>query len=153
MASKPHFEFQFLAHDRLVLVMPAKHPLARRQKVSVNDLYRYPLVLREVGSGLRHCLEESLERNGLSISGLNVKLELGSNEAIKDAVRRGIGVAVLSIYTVRRKINNGVRTATIEDLNCDRDIYVVRDRRRVLPAPGRTFLTYLEAHPPPASIS
>src|SRR6266849_10976629 len=85
---KAHLEFRYLASDRMVLVVPPDHALSKRKKVSVKQLPRYPLVLREVGSGLRHCFEKSLEKAGLSLSDLQVALELGSNEAIKEAVRR-----------------------------------------------------------------
>src|SRR5437763_12140291 len=51
----PHLEFRYLASDQMVLVVPPGHVLGRRKKVSVKQLARHPLVLREVGSGLRHC--------------------------------------------------------------------------------------------------
>ena len=118
--------------------------------MSVKQLCGHPLILREVGSGLRHCFEESLERAGISPSELRVALELGSNEAIKRAVLRGVGVAVLSIYAVQEELRAGRLIALkVGDLHCDREMYVVRDRRRVLPPPARIFLAFLETHPVP----
>jgi DNA-binding transcriptional LysR family regulator len=90
---KPHLEYRFLASDRMLLVVPPGHALGKRKKVTLRQLVSYPLVLRESGSGLRHCFEKSLERAGRSLSELRVVLELGSNEAIKEAVLRGVGVA------------------------------------------------------------
>ena len=103
-AEKPHLEFRFLASDRMVLVVPPDHALSGRKKVTVKQLLAYPLVLRESGSGLRHCFEKSLERAGRSLGELRVALELGSNEAIKEAVLRGIGVAILSTYAVQKEL-------------------------------------------------
>src|SRR5262249_18182343 len=94
--------FRYLASDRIVLVVPPGHALSRRKKVSVKQLAGHALVLREVGSGLRHCFEKSLERAGRSLADLRVALELGSNEAIKEAVLRGMGVAVLSTCAVEK---------------------------------------------------
>ena len=51
----PHLDFRYLASDKMVLVVPPGHALSRRKKLSVKQLPRHPLVLREVGSGLRHC--------------------------------------------------------------------------------------------------
>jgi DNA-binding transcriptional LysR family regulator len=114
----------------------------------VKQLARYPLVVREVGSGLRHCFEKSLDKAGLSLSDLRVALELGSNEAIKEAVLRGVGVAVLSTYAVQKELRVGqLHALVVSDLHCDRDMYVVLDRRRVLPFPARVFLLFLETHP------
>ncbi len=144
----PDLEFRYLASDRMVLVVPPGHALSKRKKLSVRQLARHPLVLREVGSGLRHCFEKSLDRAGLSLSDLRVALELGSNEAIKEAVLRGVGVAILSAYAVQKELRAGqLHALAVSDLHCDRDMYVVQDRKRVLPLPARLFLLLLETHP------
>ena len=132
----------------MVLIVPPRHALFRRKRITVKQLSRYPLVLREVGSGLRHCFEKSLDRSGLSLADFRVALELGSNEAIKEAVLRGAGIAILSTYAVQKEIRAGeLHTVQVSDLKCDRDMYVVQDRRRVLPLPARQFLTFLETNP------
>jgi len=151
---KPYLEFRHLASDRMVLVAPPGHPLIRKKKVTADQLSAHPLVLREAGSGLRHCFEDALERVGRSLAELRVTLELGSNEAIKEAVQRGVGVAVLSVYAVHREVEAGRLVAIpMKDIHCDRDMYVVQDRRCVLPLPARLFLTYLATNPLPALTS
>ena len=143
-----HLEFRYFASDRMLLVFPPGHALSRRKKVSVKQLPRYPLVLREVGSGLRHCFEKSLEKAGLSLADLRVALELGSNEAIKESVLRGVGVAILSTYAVQKELRAGqLHAVAVSDLHCDRDMYVVSDKRRVLSLSARQFLIFLETHP------
>jgi LysR family transcriptional regulator, low CO2-responsive transcriptional regulator len=147
-AEKPHLEYCFLASDRMVLVVPRHHALGGRKKVTMKQLVVYPLVVREPGSGLRHCFEKSLERAGRSLGELRIAAELGSNEAIKEAVLRGIGVAILSTYAVQKELRAGqLHALEVSDLQCDRDMFVVQDRRRVLPPPARLFLTFLETHP------
>src|SRR5207237_5656682 len=133
------------------LIVPPRHILSKRKKVSVKQLAGHPVVLREVGSGLRHCFEKSLERAGRSLANLRVVMELGSNEAIKEAVLRGVGVAVLSSYAVQKALRAGqLHALTVSDLHCDRDMFIVLDRRRVLPLPTRLFLLFLETNPLPA---
>ena len=108
------------------------------------------MILREAGSGLRHCFEKSLDRAGRSMAELRVALELGSNEAIKEAVHRGVGVAVLSILAVQKEIRSGTLHAlAVKDIHCDREMFVVQDRRRVPPLPARLFLNFLDANPVP----
>jgi DNA-binding transcriptional LysR family regulator len=144
----PHLEYRYLASDRMVLVVPPGHPLSKRKKLSVRQLAQHPIVLREVGSGLRHCFEKSLDKAGLSVSDLRIALELGSNEAIKEAVIRGIGSAILSAYAVQKELRSGqLHALAVGGLHCDRDLYVVQDRRRVLPLPARLFLLFLETYP------
>jgi DNA-binding transcriptional LysR family regulator len=153
-SDKPQLEFRYLASDRMVLVVPSGHALARRKKVSVAQLSRYPLVLREAGSGLRHCLEKSLEKAGLSLRDLHVALELGSNEAIKEAVLQDVGIAILSTYAVQKELKTRrLRALQVDDLHCDRDMFIVLDKRRVLPLSARLFLLFLETHPVTAQRS
>ncbi len=147
---RPHFESRFLANDRMVLVVPPRHPLARRKTVTVSEMIRHPLLVREPGSGLRHYFEQALERAGYSLGDLQVALELGSNEAIKEAVLRGAGVAVLSAYAVQKEVKSRVlRALQVSDLHCDREMLIVWDRRRVLSPPARIFLNFVETHPIP----
>jgi DNA-binding transcriptional LysR family regulator len=147
---EPHLEFRHLATDRMVLVASAKHAWANRRQVSLKQLCGQPLILREIGSGLRHCLEKSLGRAGKSLRDLQVALELGSNEAIKEAVLRNVGVAVLSSYAVQKELQTAqLHALEVTGLHCDRDMYVVWDRRRVWSSPTRVFLSFLESKPIP----
>lgn len=150
-ADGPHLEFRFFAADRMVLVVPSGHALGKKKSVTVGQLAAHPLVLREAGSGLRHCFEKALDRAGRSLADLRVALELGSNEAIKEAVSRGVGVAILSVLAVQKEIKSGTLHAVrLKDIHCDREMFVVQDRRRVPPLPARLFIDFLEAHPLPA---
>jgi DNA-binding transcriptional LysR family regulator len=145
-ADSPHLEFRYLTSDRIVMVAPRGHPLARRKKVPVQQLADFPLILREAGSGLRHGFEKALERSGRSLADLDVALELGSNEAIKEAVLRGLGIAVLSTFAVQKEIKAGqLRALEVSGLDCRRDLFIVLDVRRVLPPTARMFLYFLES--------
>jgi DNA-binding transcriptional LysR family regulator len=149
-ADDPNLEFRPFADDRMVLVVPPSHPLAGEKAVPADRLVTHPLILREAGSGLRHSFEKALVRAGLSSSDLRVALELGSNEAIQGAVLRGVGVAVLSTLAVRREVAAGRLVAlTIDGLCCDREMFVVTDRRRVLSTPARLFVNFVGAKPAP----
>src|SRR5262245_29596569 len=97
-----HLESRCFACDRLALVVPAGHAWARRKRVTLEQVCRQPLVLREVGSGSRWCLEQALSRAGKSLQDLQVALELGSNEGIKEAVLRGLGLAVLATQAAQK---------------------------------------------------
>lgn len=145
-----HLEFRHFADDWMVLVVPRKHIWGKRRKVSLKQLCQQPLVLREAGSGLRHCFEKELGRLGKSLRDLHIAVELGSNEAVKKAVMRRIGVAVLSIYAVQEELKAGkLHALKVTDLHCDREMFAVWDKRRGLSAPARTFRFFLETHPVP----
>jgi len=147
-ADNPHLEFRHFATDRMVLVVPPNHVWSRRRQVSLKQLCKQPLILREPGSGLRHCFEKQLGRADKTLRDLQIALELGSNEAIKEAVLRGVGVAILSSYAVQKELQAGqLHGLKVTDLHCDREMFVVWDRRRVLSAPAQIFRIFLESNP------
>src|SRR5262249_61752632 len=99
--------------------------------------------------GSRWCLEHALVGAGLSLADLHVALELGSNEAIKEAVLCGLGLAVLSSYAVEKEVQAGrLHALDVAGLPMERELFVVWDRRRALPIPARLFLQLLAPCPP-----
>ena len=148
----PHLEYRSFAKDDLALIVPAKHPWAGRRRVTLNQLMSQPVIVREVGSGSRSCLEQALVHAGRSLHELRVTLELGSNESIKEAVQRGLGAAVLSTRAVEKEIDAGkLHAVQIAGLPLSREMLVAWDRRRVLPIPAQLFLGLLELTPAKAS--
>lgn len=147
-AEKSALEFEAIGTDTIVLILGPEHPLAARGGVSLATIAGEPLIIREPGSGTRCALKKGLERAGWSLDAMNVTLELGSNAAIKDAVKRGLGVSFVSRSTVERELSSGeLRTAKVRGLVLARYLYAVRHRRRPLSPPASTFLHYLKAHP------
>jgi DNA-binding transcriptional LysR family regulator len=147
-------EYRLFATDRLTLVVPSRHRWASQAAVTVEELRAEPLVIREPGSGTRACLERAIAMRRLTLADFNISVELGSNEAIKDAVFRGLGVTVLSIRAVEGELAAGqFHEVTIEGLDLTRELYVVTDHRRALPAPARAFRHFLLTHTPHSSTS
>lgn len=148
-AEKPALETRPIGRDSLVLLVPSGHPWATRRTVSLDDLAREPLIIRESGSGSRLALEKGLERAGRSLAELDISLELGSNAAIKDAVKRGLGVAFLSRFCVEGELDsNGLRAVAVRGLRLTRDFHLVYHRRRPLSRAASIFLHFVESHPP-----
>ena len=88
---------------------------------------------RPTGAGIRVASVPGARAGtgGLTPASLNVVLELGSSEAITGAVLEGLGVAVLSARAVQKDVRAGrLHAVRIEGLTLERDLYVVRDRRR-----------------------
>lgn len=78
--------------QRVVAIVARDHPWAARRDVSLSEVAALPLVMRERGSTTRLLFEEALRAAGL---GANIRLELGTREAVKEAVALGIGGGVL----------------------------------------------------------
>jgi DNA-binding transcriptional LysR family regulator len=92
-------------NDRLILVVPRRHRWIKKGSIDIAELLQEPFVLREKGSATRDVFESYLKENkSISLSQLNVCGEMGSSEAIKEAVIAGLGVSVLSVHAVEREL-------------------------------------------------
>ena len=91
--------------DQLVVFASPQHPLARRREVTAADLASVNWILRERGSGTREVFETAIAGK---LADLNLFLELGHTEAIKEAVEAGLGISCLSRLAIARALQLGV---------------------------------------------
>lgn len=129
----------------LVVLAPANHPLVGRKKIPLARLTEEPFLLREPGSGTRKALERLFADHGLSI---RVRMELGSNEAIKQAIVGGLGVSVLSRHTLALDAPLGqLAILDVVGFPIERQWYVAYPAGKQLSIVARTFLDYLKQAP------
>lgn len=116
-----------LVKDRLVVAVPPRHALAAQKVVTMEELSREPFIIREHGSGTRAIFEEFLLQNfGAHLSGFNIICEMGSTEAVKEAILAGLGVSVLSAFAIRRELQQGLlATVDIADSVMERYFYLI----------------------------
>jgi LysR family transcriptional regulator, low CO2-responsive transcriptional regulator len=146
-SEKPSLVFRPIGSDSLVLVVAPDHRWAARKRIPLKALTGESLIIREPGSGSRCALEKGLERAFTSLAGLNITLELGSNAAIKDTVKRGLGVAFLSLLAVQREIDGAeLRAVKVSGLSLTRQFYLVYQRHRPLSPAAFAFVNFLESH-------
>jgi DNA-binding transcriptional LysR family regulator len=126
--------------DALVVIAPPEHPLAARRSVAPDALAAAPFILRERGSGTRTVAEAALRARGLAPP---VALTLGSTEAIKQAVRAGLGLSVLSRAAVEDQLAAGTLVALrVHGWDVRRALTLLRLRGR---APGPAARRFEEA--------
>ncbi|HTZ38940.1 MAG TPA: selenium metabolism-associated LysR family transcriptional regulator [Syntrophales bacterium] len=136
--------------DRLVLAVPAGSPWAKRRSVRIADIAEAPFVIREKGSGTRETFESCLREAGSAgLMHLNVVAELGSSEAVKEAVLAGLGVSVISAHAVRREIKAGLLAAlSIDECRIERSFYLIYRRQFDLMNHHKRFLEFIRAYRP-----
>jgi len=138
-----------VAHDELTLVVAPGHDFARAKKIKAEALLGQPLIVREPGSGSRRCVEEALSEAGVPAAELTISMEVNSNEAIRAAVERGVGVSFLSTRAIAREIQDErLIPITIEGVKAVRDLYVVTDPQRMPARVVRAFLDFLNEWEP-----
>ena len=122
----------------LVLIAPRAHPFAGRRRLKLADLVGEPLLAREAGSGTRAAAEEAFAEIGVAWP---PRMVLGSNEAIKHAVRAGLGLAVLSRHALAEDpASEGLAVLAVTGFPLRRQWYLVWRQDRVLSLPARTLI-------------
>ncbi len=125
----------------LVAIAPHNHPLAQEKNIPLQRLAEEPFIMREPGSGTRMAVEHFFEENRVT---LNVEMEIGSNEAIKQAIAGGLGVSVLSSHSLALEGTKGPLTILdVEGFPIQRYWYVVYPASKQLSVVAHTFLEYL----------
>ncbi|MEE9138138.1 MAG: selenium metabolism-associated LysR family transcriptional regulator [candidate division NC10 bacterium] len=123
--------------DELVLILAPTHRLAREESVGVAELAEEVFILREQGSGTREIMEEELGRVHVS---LKKAMELGSTEAIKQAVAANLGVSIVSKFAISLEILQGrLAVARLPDLNLSRQLFVIHHGGRTLSPAAQEF--------------
>ena len=132
--------FEPFATDSLVLGVAGSSK--RRTTMSLEELQKMPLLVREPGSATRTTLERALAKHKLTLDDLNVAAEFGSIGAIKEAVKSGHGVSFLSDLTITAERRAGdIRIVQVRELGAiNRTYYTVVSRRHVLSPLTRAFL-------------
>jgi len=136
-----------LIEDQMRLIVPAHHPWGRLKKVSLNGLLDEPFIVRERGSGTLKSIQESLSQQGRSVEELNIVAEMGSTEAVRQGIKDGIGVSILSTLAVAEDLKSGaLKALSVEGLNLTRGLYITRHRQRSLSPLASAFLEFLKKH-------
>ena len=137
-----------LMADELVVVVPADHPWVGRKTVALADLKTEPLIVRERGSGSRDALERALAEANAALSGFRVVGEMGSTQAIKQAVRAGVGIAIISKRAVEDECRAGLlHCVKVKDLRVARAFYLVTHRERSRSPLAQAFVDFVESEP------
>lgn len=126
----------------LVVVAPANHVLAKEKDITLKRLSEETFIMREPGSGTRRAFQKMLDAQGLTVK---VRLELGSNEAIKQAIAGGLGLSVLSRHTLTPEGPHSELTILdVEGFPIKREWYIVHLSGKQLSVVASTFLEYLQ---------
>ncbi len=132
--------------DELLLVVYEEHPWRGRERVELRELEGMPFIMRERTSGTRFVMAHALEAAGFAPSGLNVVAEMGSTEAVRQAVKARIGVSILSSHAVSEDIARGCLFAVpIEGVRIERPFYLAHRKNRGLSPLCSAFLEHLRS--------
>jgi DNA-binding transcriptional LysR family regulator len=139
-------EFRHFASDEMVLVVPDNSEWRKVETISLDSLAAKPLLVREAGSGTRLAFEK---RIGRALTEFNVVGYFGSSNSIKEAIKAGLGVSVLSLLSIKSEIESGAfKTVNIEGISAlRRDFFAIFNKHFTLSPIAEEFLDFVLHRP------
>jgi len=139
-------EYKELMPDEVVVVVPGAHPWHGRRQIMLDELRSEPLLIRERGSGTRAALEAALAEAGMDLGSFRIVGEMGSTQAIKQAVKAAVGVSLVSKRAVEEECKSGLLWCLrVKDLKVTRSFHLVTHKERSRSPLAEAFRGFLEA--------
>ncbi len=135
--------YDVIAEDQVVLAVPADHPFAARSEVRLAELEGQPFLEREGGSGTQLSVRAALARRKLPLPRYRVVMVLNTTQAIVSAVQSGYGVGLVSSLALDARASSRVVRVRVAELPSSRPLFLVRERRRMLPPLVTTFADWV----------
>lgn len=133
---KTMVNYKKLKDDELVLAISSNNILGNRKEVSIEEVLKGNLILREQGSGTRKIFENKLISKGYSLDNINVYMEIGDINAIISLVESNLGYTIISRETIKESLkNNKLVTVPIKDFKIEREfnfVYVDHDYKEFI---------------------
>jgi DNA-binding transcriptional LysR family regulator len=144
LVNEPRLVQKKFMDDEMFLFVPADHKWATGGPVTVEDLATEPFVMREAGSGTRKSMERLLDKSGHWLGSFHVVAEMGSTEAIRQAIKTGVGVSILSECAVTDELAAGtLKKVRIKGLSFRRSFYLTTHKHRTQSPLCRAFTDFL----------
>lgn len=140
-----------LTTDELVCISSLTPGREKQKALDSQGLVTLPFILREKGSGTRKALEQALKKIDLEVKDLQVVAEMGSNEAVRQGVKAGLGISVISRRAVLEDLEQGrLQELKIKKIPLIRNFYLITLGHRTLSPLAQEFKEFiLSRHAPP----
>jgi DNA-binding transcriptional LysR family regulator len=133
----------FVEDELIVVSAPLK---TEKSSMTLKELVALPMVFREEGSGTRREVEKFLESEGISFDHMKIAGIFGSTDAVKQAVKAGLGVSILSKFSVADELEHKLlEEIKLTDIHMKRNFYIVTHKKRTLTRLYDLFLKHILA--------
>ncbi|AEH43942.1 transcriptional regulator, LysR family [Thermodesulfatator indicus DSM 15286] len=144
----PHqLHFEPVCNDEIILVIHKDYPheIAQKKQITVEEIPDIPLIIREKGSGTWLTTQNTLKKLGLSPQRLNVVAELGSTEAVRQAVKAKLGASFISEIAVKEDLERGIfKKIEVKNLVIKRHFYLIYPSKKNLAPLAEIFIDFLK---------
>jgi len=129
-----------LLPNPIVVFARNDHPLARQVRIPFERFAKEPLIVRESGSGTRMTTERLFSERGITP---NIRMELGSNESIREALASGLGVSVMPRQSAGVDLDANLTVLDVEGFPLESHWYLVYPLGKQLSFIAKAFLDFV----------
>ncbi|MFZ4451263.1 selenium metabolism-associated LysR family transcriptional regulator [Salibacterium aidingense] len=145
--SYPDYNQLAFLEDELVVTASASSSSPvnpQKQEIWPEELFDFPIIMRERGSGTRQVVENHLQNHGLDPGKLDVIMELEHTESIKSAVESGLGIMIISKNAIKKELKLGtLRQIPIHGIRLRRFFHAVYKQEK-LTLSSESFLSFIQ---------
>ncbi|MFZ5965971.1 MAG: selenium metabolism-associated LysR family transcriptional regulator [Bacillota bacterium] len=139
-----HLQYIEIMEDQLVLIAPCIDKYKYVDTLSIVDIVKEKIVLRESGSGTRKIFEQALRSHNFSLDDLNIVAYIENTESIKQCVSKGMGLSIISRMAIEKELQlNLLKEIKIENLQILRSFYFVYHKHRALSPLAEAFKNFV----------
>lgn len=126
-SKQPEIHYQEFGKDELVLISSTTNKEVKKDTLTLAELKKIPLLLREHGSGSLEFIIHALKQHGIKLSDLQIEMQLGSTESMKSYLLNSNCLAFLSIHSVIKELKSGeCRIIDVKGLNISRPFHTIQ---------------------------
>jgi DNA-binding transcriptional LysR family regulator len=145
-SKNPQLSYNEFINDELVLVANAQDDFIKKETFKVEDLKKYPFLVRESGSGTLEVIEHALNAHQIKMDELNIEMQLGSIESIKSYLLHSPCLAFVSIHAILKELkHNELRIIDVKNLSIERPFYFIEPQGQVN-ALSKLFIKFATSH-------
>ncbi len=142
LATPANLKIFHLLTDEFVFITPLAHPLAKLRTVSLKQIAKAPLILREKGSLTRTLIEETFRAARVPCQCM---MEIETTEGLKRAVAEGLGCSFVPRCSIETEVKTGVlRCHEVPGHRIAREFRVIMHKNKSLSGPVKPFLELLQ---------
>ena len=129
--NQPELLYEPLIEDKMVVCCSSQHPWSGRKFIHIDELASQPFLQREEGSGTRREIEKQLGQVGFDLKKLQIVAEMGSTEAIKQGIKSGYGISILSAISIKDLEKAGrIASLSIQEVPLVRHFFIAELKNR-----------------------
>ncbi len=126
--------------DELVFITSSEHQWSNKDYISIDEIQKEKIIMREMGSGTREVFESYMTSNNVNY---NIAFELGNTEAIKKAVEAGLGISCISKRCIKNELNNNKLSQTkLKEFQIKRNFILIYHKDKFLSKLLKTFIKF-----------